>query len=65
MFGKDQVCAACKKWQRDGGDGICRSSAPKPKIVESGKSYTVVWARMNAQDWCPEWDAYQSDDVVQ
>jgi hypothetical protein len=55
MFGKEQVCSTCSKWQRDGGDGICRAMSPKPAIMVAHNQYTVVWPRTGSQEWCSWW----------
>ena len=52
MFENERVCSTCDFWQRDGADGICRKSNPKPVISEAGKLYTAIWPRTNALEWC-------------
>ncbi len=54
MTGKRRFCKDCEAWQRDGADGICRLTHPKPGILLQGGVYTIVWSRTKPDDGCCE-----------
>jgi len=64
---KERECVTCEFWQRDGVDGICRPSSPRPEIMEEGKTYTLVWPRTAPDEWCGDYspEGKSSDDETE
>lgn len=49
-------CCMCRYWVRDAGEGLCHANAPMPSVMVGGTTYTLVWPKTGAQDWCGKWE---------
>jgi hypothetical protein len=58
---ESKICKNCDNWERDGGDGICRGGMPRPVIIESGKSFNLVWPRTRGDERCGDWKPFMGE----
>jgi hypothetical protein len=56
-------CSDCENWERQGNEGICYGGQPQPKIMEAGKSYTMVWPVTSPNARCECFCPVEDEDI--